>query len=273
MAIITISRQLGSRGSIIAEKIKDELGYNFLEKKSLEKLMSKYGVSGEYVNTFDEKKPSFWENLALDKDRYFHFMKKAILDIAGEGDSIILGRGGQVILKNLPTILRLRIIAPMEQRLIRVKELYKCDNYNAEQIIKKNDQDRAGYHKFFFQTDWESPVLYDLIFNTRLFTEEMIVNIVKRLMTTRSFIEKKNKDERQLEDLCLEHEIISRIFYKENISIQFFDVISVSGTVTLRGASVSNKEILHCEETVKDISGVIDVKNEISLIPISYGVY
>ena len=62
MAIITISRQFGSLGTIIAKALKDELKLEYLDKIKLEEtLVSDYGIPEEKVERYDEKKPAFWD--------------------------------------------------------------------------------------------------------------------------------------------------------------------------------------------------------------------
>ena len=123
MAIITISRQFGSLGTIIAKALKDELKLESLDKIALEEtLVSDYGIPEEKVERYDEKKPAFWDIFSSDKDRYLHFLKTVLYDFASKGNCIIIGRGGQVLLKDIPGVLHVRIVAPRELRIKRIKE-------------------------------------------------------------------------------------------------------------------------------------------------------
>ena len=123
MAIITISRQMGSFGTTIAKSLQEKTGYNFLDKDSLEKeLVNKYGIPEDQASRYDEKKPAFWDMFSSDKDRYIYFLKSAMYELARQGNSIVMGRGGQVLFADIPGALHVKIVAPYELRIQRVKE-------------------------------------------------------------------------------------------------------------------------------------------------------
>ena len=80
MSVITISRQLGSRGGRIGEAVAGRLEYMFVDKKRMEKIFSDYGLIS-FGNVYEEK-PGFWErhdSMHLDMA---DFLKKVLLAIA-----------------------------------------------------------------------------------------------------------------------------------------------------------------------------------------------
>lgn len=275
MAVITISRQLGSLGSQVAKRLSDDLGSLFLDKQLLEEAFFEYGISKESVERFDERKPAFWELFKTDKARYLHFMKGAIQDYARKGNCVILGRGGQVLLGGLPGILHVRVIAPMEVRIQRIMERFECDERHAEKIINHSDYERTGYHKFFFDQDWEDLNLYDLVINTGSFSVDTTATIIEDATRTNEFKVAEKQTQFKLMDLALEHDVKTRIFYKEKIFVQFFEVEAHEGIVTLRGIVDRNDDREHCKELTAQIEGVKDVKNEIYYSPLTaaYGLH
>lgn len=272
MAIITISRQFGSLGTQIAKVLKEELKCDYLDKLKLEEtLVTEYGIPEENVEKYDEKKPAFWDIFSTEKDRYLHFMKTAIYKFAREGNGIIIGRGGQILLKDIPGLLHVRVIAPRELRVERIKERYSYDDKLGEQIIRHSDHDRTGFHKFFFHVNWEEPCLHDLIINTQTFTVEHAVGLIKDSLEMLGIEEKKHETESKLADLCLGQEVITHIAYKERLPIQFLEAIVEDGVVTLRGSTITSEDIEGCETIARKIPGVKDVVNEIYYIPNAYG--
>ncbi len=272
MAIITISREFGSLGTTIAKALKEELGFDDLDKIKLEEmLVSEYGIPEENVEKYDEKKPHFWDIFSTDKDRYLHFMKTAMYKFAEKGNCVIIGRGGQILLKDIPGALHVRIIAPPELRVQRLKERYSYDDKLGEQIIRHSDHDRIGFHKFFFHANWEDPYWYDLIINTRSFPVEHAVGLIKNSLDMLKIEEKKQETTNKLADICLGQELITQIAYKERIPIQFLEAIAVSGVVTLKGSTITSEDIERCEAVARRVPGVKDVKNEVYFIPNTYG--
>ena len=67
MAIITISRQSGSLGNEIALLTAERLGYEYIEKVQISEILSKFGFSLAEIDQLDEKKPSIWQTLSVQK--------------------------------------------------------------------------------------------------------------------------------------------------------------------------------------------------------------
>ena len=272
MAIITISRQLGSLGTEIATKLKEDLGIKVLDKDSLEsKLVQKYGLPEEKVERYDEKKPAFWDLFSSDKDKYLHFLKTAIYEFARDGNCVILGCGGQVLFQDIPGVLRVSVVAPLELRIERLKERNQYDERMAEQVIRHSDHDRAGFHRFFFHVNWEDYHLYDLMINTQALTTATAVQLIKDALQAYGVAEKEHATASKLKDACLAQEVATVILYEEHIPIHFLEATSVSGVVTLRGSAMTTEDISRSEAVAGRVAGVKEVINEIYCIPHTYG--
>ncbi|MBD3307756.1 BON domain-containing protein [candidate division KSB3 bacterium] len=272
MAIITISRQFGSLGTIIAKQMNQELKYDYLDKLKLENiLVSEYGIPEENIERYDERKPAFWDIFSSNKDKYLHFLKTVLYDFASHGDCMIIGRGGEVLLKDVPGILHVRVIAPTELRIARVKERYSYSDHLAEKIVRRSDHDRIGFHKFFFHVNWEDPSLYDLVINTGIFSVEMAVELIKKSLDLLGLEAQQDAAKRKLSDLCLGQKIMTQIAYEERVPIQFLETHVEHGIATLRGSTITSEDIDRCERIARQIPGVKDVVNEVYFIPNTYG--
>jgi cytidylate kinase len=132
------------------------------------------------------------EVIPLSEDAVLALVKKAILSAYNIGNVIIVGRGGQVLLQDMPGTLHIRIEAPMEDRTQRVKAQMKLEQRNyqadvdarraAQDWIESRDAASADYIKRFYNASWSDPMLYHLILNTgKLSIEQaaqMIINVV-----------------------------------------------------------------------------------------------
>jgi len=275
MPVITISRQLGSLGTEIAQLLCKNLDCQCLDKKSLEQAFGEYGIPKESMERFDEKKPGFWDLFKTDKARYLHFMKGAILEFASRGNGVILGRGGQVLLQDLPGVLHLRAIAPPDIRKERIMKRFECDAHQAEQIIQHSDRERTGFHKFFYGEDWENPNLYHLVLNTGTFSAETAAQLIQNFVNTREFKQTYEETARKLNDLCLEHEIKTAIIYKEKILVQFLEVDADQGTVNIRGIVDNPDDLKRCGTLAAQIPHVKEVNNQVYYSPLTaaYGIH
>ena len=272
MAIITISRQFGSLGTEIAQALEKKLNYASLEKKTLEEaLVSQYGIAEENIDRYDEKKPPLWDVFSTDKDRYLHFMKTAIYNFAKQNNCIIIGRGGQVLLRDIPGTLHVRVLAPKELRIKRLQERFGYDDRLAGQLIRHSDHDRVGFHKFFFHINWEDVSLYDLMINTQIFSIEQAAELIEVALEKLDILKENPATAAKMEDLCLGQTVVTEIAYKEKIPIQFLEAVVTAGTVTLKGSTITSNDIQRCEEIARGVPGVKDVVNEVYFIPNTYG--
>ena len=167
MAIITISRQIGSLGDEIAKAVADKLGYEYIEKLKISKILSDQGFSAPEVEKYDEKKPSIWQSLSMQKKRFSHLIRAAVYELAVKENVVIVGRGGQAILKDIQGTLHVRVIASNAARISRLMEQMGYDEKDAERIIRQSDRDSSGYIGAYFDADWDDGDLYDLVVNIR----------------------------------------------------------------------------------------------------------
>jgi len=271
MAIITISRELGSVGNETAQMLKDRLGYGFLDKESLEEKLEAYGVSKDKVERFDERKPGIWDALSLDRDRYLHFLKTAVIECALDGNAIILGRGSQVILGGIPGVLRMQFTAPPSVRIQRISRQFDCDEEHAEKFIQVSDHNRTGFHKYFFHVDWHDSQWYDLVVNTAALSAESAADLVCRVLELDEFREVEDLGKRRLNDLFIAQQVKTEIVYERLIPVQLLEVHCENAHVTLHGTVVAMPAVKECEEAARMIAGVEEVTNHIHYIPSTYG--
>lgn len=266
MSIITISRQYGSLGKEIAENLARALGYKFLDKKSLEAQYGKYGIPEVSFEKFDEKTPGFLEYFKSGKDRYLRYLKTSIYENCQEGNCVICGRGGQIMLKGLPGVLNVRIISSLATRVKRVSEQLNCDKKNAEKIIHHNDRERSGFHKFFFESDWKDEDLYDLIINTDNLSVESVIDTIKILNNCQCLQYDPAELKKKIEDKFIAQEVIISLLYEHSIPIDILDVYCENGAVTIKGTVTVEQNIEQCREAALKVPGVKSVDPEIYFI-------
>jgi cytidylate kinase len=266
MAIITLSRELGSLGTEIADTLSSRLGYAKLDKESLEVLLKKLGMSGPQFEQDDEKKPGFWKQFTQDKVRYLDFMKAAMYRFAGEKDCIILGRGAHTIFRGVPGTLRLRVIAPQKVRVARLCQRFGTDEQRVLRMIQQSDHDRAGYHRYFFNAAWDSSADYDLVVNTARVSPGETCDAVSTLLRSPAYVEAGAHARDVLRDLRIAQDVIIAIAYRERVAVLSLDVVSDKGVVVLDGTVRSQAAIDRCLGVAGAVEGVVKVVNKIVVI-------
>lgn len=265
--MVTISRQTGACGDEIARVLAEQLDWRFLDKEALERLLVERGFSKVEAGIFDEKKPSLWHRFSDERDRYLHFLKLVSYEFAMQGSCVVVGRGGQILFRDVPGVLQVRVVAPLQDRVTKIGKKSGYDEATARQAVQHQDSDRAGFHRFLFHTNRDDPDLYDLVINTHLISQETAVNLIKTALGSGEVAEKSRGMSRKLEDLYLAQKWVIAILYEQQLPIHFLEIESADGVMTLKGTSGDRQSIERCGETVADVPGVRKVRNEISFVP------
>ncbi|WP_419660434.1 putative transport-associated protein [Desulfosarcina variabilis str. Montpellier] len=272
MAIITVSRQCYSFGDEIAKKVADDLGYNFIDKQKIGNALAGLGLPANQIERFDEKKPSIWDLLAIEHEKFSCMMKAVIYGFAAADNTLILGRGAQILLQHFKGVLHLRIVAPFDIRLKRLMERDGDNEKNGEKMLRHKDRDSSGYIQSFFHADWNDPDYYDFIINT---TTLSIASAAQMIMHAVAFEEFKNvPGERsgKLAALSLQYQTEAVLMELQRGSNSYIVVTHVDkGVVTLGGTCDSETLKSNCGMVISEIDGVRGVKNEIVVVKATAG--
>ncbi len=205
--VITISRQIGSGGDQLALNVADHLGFRYVDKSFIVKVAEELKMSETQFAELSEDTyvfRGFIDRLlgrrevtmrhpapptkgdkvtftALDEERYLQSIQKVITEISREGNAVIVGRGGQMILRNHPHAYHVRVIAPLEARVRRlILTLYRgMSPEEVKMFIASGDKAAAQYIRRFYGVDWNDPTLYDLCINTaKLDMDQAAANII-----------------------------------------------------------------------------------------------
>ena len=147
-------------------------------------------VSSAVLETLDEKKKGNvfdWVNyilssgVILQKD-YVLKVSRLIKTIVLQESAIILGRGGNHILKGKPEGLRIKLTAPFDDRVSHISQIREMGLARAKELVLQNDHDRKEFIDNYFQGADKDLENFDLVFNTKSFSEKSICNITQFAM-------------------------------------------------------------------------------------------
>jgi len=271
MSLITISRQLGSLGTEIAQAVGEKLNYEYVDKAKIEKALSDYGLYASVVEKFDEKKPHFWNSFQIQRRKFLHSLEAVIYDFAKKGNVIIVGRGGQVLLKDFPGVFHVRIIAPFGIRLTRLMALEGGDEKEATRILHRSDRDSAGFLRSFFDTDWEDQGLYDLIINTQKLSVASGVKLIMESILSPEIKEGEKQIGERLIELALAHKVEAMLMGILENEFSSVKVQTKAGTVSIIGHVTSEILKEKCFEAAGRVEGVKRVDNQLYVVKQSYG--
>jgi cytidylate kinase len=174
VAIVTIARQLGSEGTYIARKVAQALGYHFVDKGTIEQVLSQYGFV-EFGEEYDTA-PGFWSRFNPRRAEMVDMLNRVIQALAHHGDVVILGRGSFAVVGSLADVLNVRLQAPFPLRIKRVMEQEKITEPDkAEAILKESDKVRADFIESFYNVRWDAADAFDVVIDTGKVTPDLAI--------------------------------------------------------------------------------------------------
>lgn len=114
---------------------------------------------------------------------YTELMGRVLREYASTGGVIIVGRGGQVVLRDYARVLNVRIHAPLEVRIRNIIKRQKISYDVAEELVRGSDRLRARYIKRYYYEDWTAPNLYDIVVNTARMSVNMAAHFISAAAT------------------------------------------------------------------------------------------
>ena len=179
MPIITISRGSYSRGKEVAEKLAQDLGYQVLSRDILLEASEHYNIPEIKLVRAIHDAPSILGRFSYKKETFVSYIRAALLRQVEKDNLIYHGLAGHFLLQGIPHVLKVRIIADLEDR---VKEEMKREEISAEEarrILQKDDEERRKWSKHLYGIDTWDPSLYDLVINTKCIKVDGAVDVIK----------------------------------------------------------------------------------------------
>lgn len=267
MAIITISRQVGSFGDEIAAILARKINHQLVDQAHVHQFAQSCDADFSEACSLYEKEaqPRFFERMFFNSPAYTSLFESLNLELASKGDIILIGRGAQIVLKDIPGILSVRIVAPMDTRIARMAEEKNISKDEAANFIRKYDHQRASMIRTIYDKDFRDWALYDLIINTTSFSAESAADIIAKGVEEMHFEHTDEQLKEKLKLMCFGKRIESAL-KKEILTSTFRDIqveVSPEGVVTLDGYVQDVKARELAEKIALKIDGVKKVTNQL----------
>ncbi len=169
---ITISRQVGARGTSVAREVGRRLNWPVYDHELVERLAQELHASVREVEEADER-PGNWvvettESLSfmprVDETRYAYRLRRLLLALGRKGACIIVGRGAAHLLPPVTT-LRVRLVAPLEDRVAYMAGKLDQSLQQVKEGIEATQRERLRFVRDHFHRDASDPANYDLVLN------------------------------------------------------------------------------------------------------------
>jgi cytidylate kinase len=202
MAVVTISRQFGAGGITLGKAVAERLGFPFLDKELIQMVAQRARVSTNWVTSIEKEAGGrllkFISGLVskslvdrvldekrgyIDEEIYIELLQEILRKIALEGDAVIIGRGGQYILRDEPNALHILLVAHKKDRVRFLEEHYEMPPNQALKTVNLEDKRRATLYRKFGREDYDDPRLYHLALNMSQVHMDVACQIVCRLVS------------------------------------------------------------------------------------------
>ena len=205
MPIITISRQYGSGGSEVAERVANALGWHLYDNAMVDEVARRLGMSTEEVSAREERVPSLPERIATamalgvpevmptvadlatepSEERIVEVTKRVIEEAVQAGPAVLVGRGAQCMLAARADALHVFCYAPAEVLASYVITNFGVSTAEAHRIVAEKNHQREQYVKRYWKRNWRDLSNYHLCVNTAWLGLDGAADVVVQLARER----------------------------------------------------------------------------------------
>lgn len=266
MTVITISRTLYSGGEQIAEEVAKQLGYPCLRRKEL--ILG----AAEYFH-FEEAKlieamaepPRLWQQDRDKREAHFNLIRAAFLRRCQEQQGLVYhGFSGQELIRNVPHVLRILVVAEESYRLDTATSSPGTDRDQALTEIKASDKKFSKWTRLMYGFEWNNPTLYDLCFNIDRMSLKSAVDSILGIIASGDF-DPTEASVQKFNDELLASTVWSAITQNEETSGAYLEASAKQGRVILSGTARSKKILQAITELAETIDGVEELVNEMNI--------
>ena len=178
MAIITISRGSYSKGREVAEKVAQRMGYQVLSRDVLLEASEQFHIPEVKLVRAIHDAPSVLERFTHGKYCYLTFIRAALAERAVQDNLVYHGLAGHLLLKGVPHVLKVRIIADLEARVTAEMKRENLSQGQARALLLKDDAERRKWTQSLYGVDPWDASLYDLVIHVDQLTVDDAVDFI-----------------------------------------------------------------------------------------------
>lgn len=183
--IITLAREYGSGGRIIAQKVAQQLGIHYYNNEIIDEVAKELGIDIVHLRKIGEQKSSGLMytmassvNVLPFFDQVYLSQIKVIRHLATQGDCIIVNGVADYILNDHDDMIRVFVHSPLTSRMNRVKNVYQEPCEDLKRYVKNKDKKRKNYYNYYTMQKWKQVENYDLVINSDIGIDESVAAIV-----------------------------------------------------------------------------------------------
>ncbi len=267
MAVVTVSSEMGSGGPEIGAGLAQRLGYKYVDREVISEAARRYGLPEQKLADLDERKPSLFQRFDVETRRYMLGSQTALCDFASADNVVLMGRGGQWLLRGIPHVLRVRVTAPFDVRVRRLAEKRQGQRGQGSprafaDMVREDDAGRAGRMRYLYDVDIDDAALYDVVINTTIVTIDSGIEILVRLVQRPELATTPDS-----QALCADRALAAKVelalaAHSKTRKLRVI-VTAQNGVVTLEGTA----DLWDAAGIARQLPGVVDVETREREVP------
>jgi cytidylate kinase len=270
MAVITFSREAHSGTQDLARLLAQRLGYRYVSRDELtQAAAARSGLTREPTTPETEGRPlSFFEQLGEqltgDREAYRAGLKAVVTELALADNVVLVGHGAGQFLRDVPAVLRVFIVAPIEDRVARVMAEGEADADRARRLVDEQDRQSAAYLRYLFGIDWLDPHQWDLVINVGRTNVNAALDML--LDYARSLVRAEAEHDAllRLDDAARVEQALST---EPDLGVAELNVRSESSSLVLEGEALAQEDRARAEEIARAVAPDDSIDNRIVVHP------
>jgi cytidylate kinase len=270
VAVITFSREAHSGTQDLARLLAQRLGYRFVSRDELTRaITARSGVDRTPPTGESEGRAlSIWEqigeHLTGDREAYVAALKSVVTDLALADNVVIVGHGAGRFLGHMRSVLRVFVVAPMQDRVARLLAEGVEDENVARRMIEQQDGQSDAYLRYVFGIDWRDPHEWDLVINSGRVDLEAVLDMLA------GYTERLVRDQAEHTDLS-RMQIASRVeqalLGDHDLGVSKLRVRFDAAALVLEGEALAQEDRDHAEAKARRLAPEAPIDNQIVLRP------
>jgi cytidylate kinase len=264
-----------SGGEGLAKCLSERLGIPAVSQEILQEASDRFGISQSLLLQHLEKTRGLIRGPSTERSLYLTAIQLALAERAQRGPFVYYGHAGHLLMKGIPGILKVRVIAPLTRRAQKLAETQKKSLAEARTIIEKMDERRVKWTRFLYDVDWRDPTLYDLVINLDSIGIESACETIVCTINQKEFAESQ-ESRIIIEDFLLASRVKAELAGHDRTKGLELDVsaekgtVRISGTFETGGIFHSGKHRIKNDliEVARQVVGVKEVQIVLADIPV-----
>jgi cytidylate kinase len=259
---------MGSAGEEIAKLVAATLNLELYDDNKLQQTAQSMGKELDDLKQFDEKAPGFFDRLISYKpDMLLDLMEALIYEVAKKGAGVIIGHGGQFLLRDFGCALHVLVYGSHSSRVQHAAKQEGISREAAERLIRKSDDNQSGFFQFAFHREWNDLSLFDLVISTEKMTPPSAAEIIVAAAQNQEVKTCSLTALDAMDRLSLEKKIDSVLLKNSFNPLYIHVTVPEKGVALVRGLTESDDDLNRLHKIVGAIDGVREVRYEVSVRP------